>query len=326
MKTGALVISLDLELYWGIGDHIDYNNYQTYFDNTLLVIPEILALFEEHQIECTWATVGMLWNDNWDEWKQNIPTLLPNYKNISLSNYLLDDKISFMAVDESHFFALDTIRRIQNTKGQEIGTHTYSHYYCNEENRNNMILDTDLKKAVQIASKTQTTVQSIVLPRNQFIQDTLTILKENGIKSVRTNPNAWYWDLKNQNKKKSRIARLVDSYTDLFGVKSYPWQKLKLEDEVLLQPASRFLRPVCKKMPFLNRLRINRIKREMTFAAKENEIYHLWWHPHNFAIESKLALTELKEILDHFQKLDCKYNFQSLNMGNIFEQFTTHNA
>ena len=29
-------------------------------------------------------------------------------------------------------FAPDLIRRIKETPGQEIGTHTYSHYYCLE--------------------------------------------------------------------------------------------------------------------------------------------------------------------------------------------------
>ena len=94
MKKGALVISLDFELYWGIGDHIEYDSYQTYFDNTLKIIPEILNLFSKYQIACTWATVGMLWNENWEEWIKNRPSILPKYKNEKLSNYNLNDKIT----------------------------------------------------------------------------------------------------------------------------------------------------------------------------------------------------------------------------------------
>ncbi len=321
MKTGALVISLDFELYWGIGDHINYDNYGTYFDNTLEAIPAILSLFSKHKIHCTWATVGMLWNESWEEWLKNIPKKCPEYVNQKLSNYLLKEKITFDNVYTKHFFALDLIKSIKATQGQEIGTHTYSHYYCNEESRNLEAFNKDLKRASQIALKTMTELESLVLPRNQFIEEILDTIKANNIKSVRTNPDIWYWHLVNQNKKTSRIARLVDSYSSLFMVKSYPWHHIELRREVLLQPASRFLRPIHKNIPFLNKLRINRIKKEMTYAAKNNEVYHLWWHPHNFAIDKENAIKELLDIIMHFQKLKKDFNFTSYNMKEIFKMY-----
>ncbi len=321
MKTGALVISLDFELYWGIGDHIVYNDYQTYFDNTVKVIPEILKLFSKYEIQCTWATVGMLWNENWNEWQKNTPTMTPNYQNELLSNYMLEQKNISPKADLDHFFALNLIKSIQNTKGQEIGTHTYSHYYCNEESRSKAALNADLRNAIKIASKTETHLESLVLPRNQFLPEILEILKVNGIKSVRTNPKVWFWHLANQNKKSSRIARLVDSYSSFLMFKSYPWFHLEMKQGVLLQPASRFLRPISKRFHFLNKLRINRIKKEMTFAAENNEIYHLWWHPHNFALEPKLALEELDEILKHFKYLYNKFKFRSLSMKDVYQEY-----
>ena len=181
MKKGALVISLDFELYWGIGDHINYDKYQTYFDNTLKIIPEILNLFSKYQIHCTWATVGMLWNENWEEWKINRPSILPKYEKKELSNYNLNKKIKIQNVDQNHFFGLDFINKINNTERQEIGTHTYSHYYCNEENRNHDALNADLRKAGEIAEKTSNKLESLVLPRNQFVEATLPTLKGNGI-------------------------------------------------------------------------------------------------------------------------------------------------
>ncbi|MBC42546.1 MAG: polysaccharide deacetylase [Pusillimonas sp.] len=321
MKNGAFVISLDFELYWGIGDHIDYDNYKMYFDNTLKIIPEMLNLFSKYQIHCTWATVGMLWNENWEEWKKNLPLILPEYQREVLSNYQLDKRITIQNVDQNHFFGLDLINKINKTEGQEIGTHTYSHYYCNEENRNIDALDADLRKAREIAEKTQNKLESLVLPRNQFVESTLQTLKENGIKSVRTNPNVWFWHLANQNNKSSRIARLVDSYSSFLMFKSYPWLHLEMKQGVLLQPASRFLRPISKRFPFLNNLRINRIKKEMTFAAENNEIYHLWWHPHNFALEPKSALEELEEILKHYKYLYNKFKFKSLSMNDVYQEY-----
>ena len=321
MKTGALVISLDFELYWGIGDHIIYNDYLTYFDNTVKVIPEILKLFSKYQINCTWATVGMLWNEDWNEWQKNIPKTTPNYQNEVLSNYILKEKSISTKANRHHFFALNLIKSILNNNGQEIGTHTYSHYYCNEKNRSVEALNADLQNAFKIASKTETKLESLVLPRNQFVPETLEILKANGIKSVRTNPNVWFWHLANQNKKSSRIARLVDSYSSFLRCKSYSWFHLEMNQGVLLQPASRFLRPISKRLTFFNKLRINRVKKEMTFAAKNNEIYHLWWHPHNFAVEPKLALEELEEILKHYHILNNKFKFKSMSMRDVCKEY-----
>ncbi len=75
--NGFLVISLDFELLWGVFDKVDYKEKVNYFNNTRKVIPEILNLFSEYQIHCTWATVGMLFNENWTEWQKNLPSTPP---------------------------------------------------------------------------------------------------------------------------------------------------------------------------------------------------------------------------------------------------------
>src|SRR5680860_48500 len=130
--NGFLVISLDFELLWGVFDKVDYKEKEAYFNNTREVIPEILGLFSKHHIHSTWATVGMLFNKNWEEWRGNVPESLPNYKNTDLSAYDYGKTINSPET-EFYCFAKDLILQIQNTTGQEIGTHTYSHYYCLEE-------------------------------------------------------------------------------------------------------------------------------------------------------------------------------------------------
>jgi hypothetical protein len=50
MKKGALVISLDFELVWGLFDHITIQDKVTYFDNTLMVIQRLLDIFEKNNI------------------------------------------------------------------------------------------------------------------------------------------------------------------------------------------------------------------------------------------------------------------------------------
>jgi hypothetical protein len=53
---------------------------------------------------------------------------------------------------------------------------------------------------------------------------------------------------------------------------------------------------------------------EMTYAAKNNEIYHLWWHPHNFGVDTSENMKNLTSLLKHYQFLHSKYGFTSLTM------------
>ena len=93
IENGTLVISLDFELLWGVFDKVNYKEKSEYFSNTRKVIPEILNIFEANNIHCTWATVGMLFNENWEEWESNIPKVLPDYKRKELSAYEFGNKI-----------------------------------------------------------------------------------------------------------------------------------------------------------------------------------------------------------------------------------------
>ena len=99
--------------------------------------------------------------------------------------------------------------------------------------------------------------------------------------------------------------------------KSYGIKDLNAEiGKPLSQKASRLLRPYSSNK-FLNDLKLNRIKSEMTAAAKNKEIYHLWWHPHNFGDFPEQNLADLKTLLQHFKRCNSKYGFASLNMAEI---------
>jgi hypothetical protein len=55
----------------------------------------------------------------------------------------------------------------------------------------------------------------------------------------------------------------------------------------------------------------------MTYAAKSNKVYHLWWHPHNFGADMNANIEFLEKILSHFSQLQKTYRMQSLNMQEI---------
>jgi hypothetical protein len=61
----------------------------------------------------------------------------------------------------------------------------------------------------------------------------------------------------------------------------------------------------------------------MTYAAKNQLIYHLWWHPHNFGVDQSENFSMLEEILQHYSFLNEKYAYQSYSMSEISELVTT---
>lgn len=314
-KNGYLVISLDFELLWGVFDVVDFQQKRTYFESTQQIVPEILKEFSRFEIHATWAVVGMLFNRNWQEWEKNEPKPLPHYLNKKLSAYNFGQTIKAERT-ENMVFAPELIKIIKNTEGQEIGTHTYSHYYCLEPGQNAEAFKADLQKAINLAAKMNIELKSLVFPRNQLKKEYLKICAELGIENVRSNPSSWYWKDTLSQAILNKLARSGDAYLPL-GNKSYSISQSDKEKGLPLeQKSSRFLRPV-EGNELLRKLKINRIKREMSWAAKNKQVYHLWWHPHNFGERPEESLKDLRTILEHFNDCRIKYNFSSVNMQEM---------
>jgi len=314
-KKGYLVISLDFELLWGVFDKVNHKQKETYFDNTRKVIPEIINLFSEYNIHCTWATVGMLFNENFIEWETNKPNNLPNYKNTNLSAYNYGE-LNKMELSSQSCFAKDLILQIKNSSNQELATHTYSHYYCLENGQDLLSFKADLEKSISLAAAMGIELKSLVFPRNQFNKAYLKICYDLGINNVRSNPTDWYWKDTQSTSLKNKLFRTGDAY---FGTmnKSYSIGQLKkIEGSPLSQKASRLLRPYTSNS-LLNNLKLKRIKSEMTYAARNNQIYHLWWHPHNFGNNPIENIADLKNLLEHYRKCEEKYGFGSATMSEI---------
>lgn len=317
MKKGALIISLDFELVWGVFDHIEIADKATYFNNTLKVIPEMLNIFDKNNINVTWATVGMLFNENWDEWHANIPQLTPTYDRAILNPYEYGKKHRNSGYD-NFFFAPNLIKDIQSVKGQELATHTYSHYYCLENGQTIEQFNADLQQAVKLATKFKAELKSLVFPRNQFNKAYLEVCISNQIETVRSNPEKWYWDTTKPETLFSKLARAGDAYLPMES-KSYTWSNI-MKENVVCQQASRFLRPQ-NKLELLNKMRLIRVKNEIQQAAKNGEIYHLWWHPHNFGIDTDNAIKALSEIIKTFVHCRESYGMQSLTMQQVSNTF-----
>lgn len=312
--NGKFIISLDFELHWGGAEKWDLQKKKSYFLNTVNYIPELLGLFQENNIRCTWATVGFLFSKEKKQLIDFSPKLKPGYYKTELSYYNLIPEIGNNEEEDPYHYASSLIHSILNTPGQELATHTFAHYYCNELGQTVEQFDADIKAAQDIAKENYgVELKSLVFPRNQFNANYLKVAKQNGIRIVRSNPNVWFW-----HKRFEKILPYFRAFDYLFPISSsLSFDKISKKEGVVCLPASRFFRPFSSREKFIQKLKLRRIKREMTYAAKHNRNYHLWWHPHNFGNDIKTNNDQLVEILNHFNVLREKYNFTSSNMGDF---------
>ena len=130
MSAPTLIVSLDFELFWGMQDVLELHEYEANILGGKAAIPRMLALFEKHGIHATWATVGYLFGKNEDELRRYFPAELPGYDDPKLSCYRC---FGSMGTDEESapcYYGRSLLDRIVAAEGQELGSHTFSHYYC----------------------------------------------------------------------------------------------------------------------------------------------------------------------------------------------------
>jgi peptidoglycan/xylan/chitin deacetylase (PgdA/CDA1 family) len=318
MDTGTFCISLDFELFWGVRDHRTINSYGENLRNVHVIVPRLLELFKQYNVHCTWATVGILFCNDKEELLKHLPAKLPVYKHERYNPY---PHIRDNNLESVYHFAPHLIELISQYNGQEIASHTFSHYYCLEGIQTAQDFEADMQSAIQIAREKNIEIKSLVFPRNQFNDSYLQVCKKLGITSYRGNEHSWLYAAKNRDEENfmRRIARLMDAYINISGHHTYPLQNLT-SDALADIPSSRFLRQYDSKVKILDGLRLQRICNSMHYAAKKNELYHLWWHPHNFGADIEQNFSFLEKILKHFSFLQDQYNMQSLTMNEIANQ------
>lgn len=316
MEPGILTISLDFELYWGVRDKKTIEQYRSNLLGVWEAIPQMLKVFRENGLHATWATVGFLFFDDRQSLLDNLPKVLPSYSQSILSPYPYIQTSTHL---EPHYhFAPELIKAIAACPGQEIGTHTFSHYYCLEKGQTLGQFEEDISAAVETARARGLDLKSIVFPRNQWNPHYLAALNRQGIQCYRGNEKGWLYRACADDHETliERALRLLDAYVNLSGHHTYPLASC-IKETPFNFPASRFLRPYSAKLAWLDGLRMQRIKSAMFDAAINGKIFHLWWHPHNFGTHTANNIGFLAQIADHYRLLQDRHGMRSLNMAEL---------
>ena len=312
-EHGSLTVSLDMELYWGMRDAKTLDSYRENISNVHAVVPRILELFEKYQIHATWAVVGFLFFRDKEELLQHLPSELPSYTKKLFSPY---DYLKNIELEEKYHFAPDAISLIKRTPFQEIGTHTYSHYFALEKGQTNFEFKNDIKCAIKAQAQIDSQCKSIVFPRNQYNDEHLSILSALGVRFYRGNAQGWLYKPRNLNTETFgvRVTRFADAYFNITGYNTFVKPQTNTRGLKNI-PASIFLRPYSPQLKIFDPLRFNRIKNAMLHAAKNKENYHIWWHPHNFGKNTNENLFFLEKILKQYSMYKSEYGFESKSMS-----------
>ena len=286
----SVVISLDFELRWGLHDRLGANMeaYRENLENVQGVVPALLQLFSDHGLRATWACVGALACANWSEYFSRAPTP-PHYHNPRLA---MAPGYADLDPEGRLHFAPKLLQYVKNTPGQELATHTFSHIYMQEPGVTSADITADLE-AVSLLWTDQfgSPPKSLVFPRNQYAF--LPVITDSTVKIWRGPEASW---LHNRNRDSTifsihRPLRLLESLNPLVRHAT----RLQDGEGLAMTRASLFLRTNLPG-PAWN-LHMMRIRRELNRLRPE-EIFHIWWHPHNLGGFTKERLTRVEQVLE----------------------------
>ncbi len=314
------MISLDFELHWGMRDHTGPGSaaYAELAGSRRAVV-ELADLFAERGIRATWATVGFLFASTGAELTAARPAVRPAYRRPEFDPYVEvvgEDE----AADPEHL-AGSLVHRLASTAGQEVASHTFSHYYCLEDGQDEAAFRADLAAAQSIALHHDLALSSLVLPRNQWNPRYARAVLDSGFTCIRGPQPSWGHQARpsGAHGSLSRMMRLADTYVGVSAVPTFAWDSIRRHDGLCDVPASAFLRPFSPSRRRLEPLRMRRLVSGLRAAATGGRIVHLWWHPHNFARHPEESFAFLNRLLDEFDRLADRDGMRSMAMRDVVE-------
>jgi len=294
--AGALCISIDVELAWGIWDKPSAEYHERCARHEAMIVRRLIELFETYEVSATWAIVGRLL-----ERDAGAAATTPH-----------GDRI---------WYAPGVIEAIQRARvPQDIGSHSYGHVYFGETPR--AALRRDLAAARRVHDAHGLPFTSFVFPRNQVAH--LDLLREAGVGVFRSTDRGWHMTVRDRlGARAGRVANLADK---LLPIPPSPVQPIDHPiDDPMAAPvesaerdtggrapgnapaAARVLVELPSSMLLMARNGLRRAIHPASIAGKARlglraarragGTFHLWFHPSNFYYEPEAQLATLADIV-----------------------------
>jgi peptidoglycan/xylan/chitin deacetylase (PgdA/CDA1 family) len=316
-KPGTIVMSLDFELHWGMRDRAPATREvaENLFASRAMV-EKIANLFIQRKMRATWATVGMLFASSGNEVERFRPSLRPAYLRPELDPYA--EPIGVTEEEDPLHLAGSLVDWLSRAPGQEVASHTFSHYYCLEHGQDAAMFRADLDAAHALAESRNIRLKSLVLPRNQWRTDLADVVLDSGFECYRGPQPGWATRSRRDGEGGSlvRAARLAETYAGR-PLCTFDWQCIMEPSGLCNVPASAFLRPFSPSTRVLEPLRWARLLAGLRDAARRGRIMHVWWHPHNFVAHPDANLAFLSRLFDEVDRLRRSDGLCSSTMGDV---------
>jgi len=297
-RQGSFILSLDLEMAWGVVDVTNEKDITRENLDSLQLLRSILSLCDSYKVKTTVAVVGALLDPEFDieDW--------PNTPKLCMVRNLLVKRPDLIEI----FNRPELLEVIMSTGNHELASHTYFHTNFLDEGGFD-INKLDFAKFSDLNLRLKSEVESIVFPRNQYNADLLQLCLLHGFKYFRGNQNRFWYRTRSSNRQIPLIKslRLADSFVPFAGFGTFEVATSALTNV----PASLFFRQFSGFKACINPIVLLRIKAGMFVAALTGRNFQLWWHPHNFCLNSVDSLVRLERILSFYMFLKKRFNFNS---------------
>jgi peptidoglycan/xylan/chitin deacetylase (PgdA/CDA1 family) len=315
-RKGVFTISIDTEIAWGQCDRPLTLSDRGALNRERPIVQRLLALFAEYEIRATWAIVGHLLALNCSKRGSVVHPEIPR-------PVLLDDGRDWFfqhPPEQSNDPAwygrdiVDLIRRAVPT--QEIGSHSFCHMPYDEERSNPEAVRADLSAAQAVHEADGLSFDSFIFPRN--VVGYRELLVRAGIKGYRGNTSRWY------DRIRARPVRRLLHLASYLISSTPPTVKPSLDDIGLVNiPDSMLLmgRNGPRRL-ITSRALARKGIAGLDGAAKRGDVFHLWFHPSNFADGTEEQFQVLEIILRHADALRREARLEVLTMGDHIRNLT----
>lgn len=294
MSKGAVVISLDCELAWGIRHTRDLVNYADALGKTRDVIKALLEVFDKYHISATWAVVGHLMLDHATATGGRMHPEMPRPQSLSGPVDWYDGVPEGDVDTEPFYYAPDVMDMILSCPTtQELACHTFSHIVVGSPVSSEELVEAEFRRCKELASKWSKELVSVIFPEN--CPGHLEVLRRLGYRCFRGRNSEWYWlAWREQTLDASAIDKLKLKF--LFYLQAF----LRLIDEkfaftppILAVKQNQGLWEIPHSMLFPGYIgpakfttpedRVKKALKGLTAAVQKKRIFSLWTHPHNLA-------------------------------------------
>lgn len=293
-----IIISQDFEMMWGV-HHLYQQKIEEskkFFSEIPKIVESTLTLFKERNLSTTWAVVGAMLMNNWEEYDEK------NYY-YRYDNKSLNFNQNYKKLDNSGslFFALDLIKKIYFTRGQELGSHSFNHLFFKMPgiSEKNFIEDTNLVLKV-FEEKLSHKPLSYVYPKNETIN--IDFLKKNGFVKIREKMTENYYN------------HHVGSILDFISKPLRVYDNFNFFKKGSLKTNHNYFFLRFNLTDFFWNVQLDLIKKRI--LSDDIRPFHIWWHPRDLIFNSDKNLLRLEHLMDFFKFLIDNKNFTSCNMLN----------